>query len=252
MILETIMEEYALAKIMISHRSLRHGLLMDYLQGHEENPRFEKMSVRETSVLRLGRSCTIDECHANNVASLALQLFDSASKIKLHSLGEAERELLKYSALLHDIGKFISFKDHHIHSHYVISHAELLGFNRAEITIMANVARFHRKRVPRQDEMMMVELTEHSRRTVAILSILLKFAEKLDRSHTGRIKSARFTSKDKKKVALSLRSEGVCDLERWGVESVASDFEKMFERRLKLYVMSEENQKHIIQGGVTE
>ncbi len=87
---------------------------------------------------------------------------------------------------------------------------------------------------------------------VAILSILLKFAEKLDRSHTGRIKSARFTSKDKKKVALSLRSEGECDLERWGVESVASDFEKMFGRRLKLYVMSEENQKPVIQGGVTE
>ncbi|MEA1909368.1 MAG: Ppx/GppA phosphatase family protein [Euryarchaeota archaeon] len=239
-ILETIMEEYALKEIMISHRSLRHGLLIDYLQKNGEKLQFEKMSVREMSVLRLGRSCNINECHANNVVSLALQLFDSASKIKLHSLGMAERELLKYSAMLHDTGKFISFKDHHIHSHYVISHAELLGFNQTEITIMANVARFHRKRVPRQHETTMVELSEHSRMTVAILSILLKFAEKLDRSHTGHVKTARFKKKDKKKVTLSLRSEGECDLEQWGVESVVSDFENMFGMGVKLCVMSED------------
>jgi exopolyphosphatase/guanosine-5'-triphosphate,3'-diphosphate pyrophosphatase len=251
-ILETIMEEYALKEIMISHRSLRHGLLMDYLQRNGKNFQFEKMSVRETSVLRLGRSCNIDECHANTVASLVLQLFDSAYKIKLHRLGKAERELLKYSALLHDTGKFISFKDHHIHSHYVISHAELLGFNQTEITIMANVARFHRKRVPKQNEMTMAELGEHSRMTVAILSILLKFAEKLDRSHTGRVKNVRFKKKDKKKIALSLRSEGECDLEQWGIESVASDFENMFGRKVKLYVIQEESQQPLIQGVATK
>ncbi len=236
-ILETLMEECALTEIMISHRSLRHGLLIDYLQRNGENLQSEKMSVREISIIRLGRSCNINECHANTVASLALQLFESASKIKLHSLGAAESELLKYSALLHDTGKFISFKDHHIHSHYIISHAELSGFNQTEIAIMANVARFHRKRVPRQNETTMAELDEHSRMVVTILSILLKFAEKLDRSHTGRVKTARFKSKDKEKVALSLRSEGACDLELWGVESVVSDFEKMFGRRLKLYVV---------------
>ncbi|RZN37393.1 MAG: Ppx/GppA family phosphatase [Methanosarcinales archaeon] len=239
-ILETIMEDCALKEIMISHRSLRHGLLIDYLQKNGENLQFKNMSVREMSVLRLGRSCTIDECHANNVASLALQLFDSAYKIKLHSLGDAERELLKYSALLHDTGKFISFKDHHIHSHHIISHAELLGFNQTEITIIANIARFHRKRVPRQNEVTMAELSEHSRMTVAILSILLKFAEKLDRSHIGRVKTARFKKKGKNKVTLSICSEGGCDLECWGVESVASDFEKMFGRGVKLCVMGED------------
>ena len=73
--------------------------------------------------------------------------------------------------------------------------------------------------------------------TVAILSMLLKLAEKLDRSHTSRVKTARFKNKDKKKVALLLCSEGECDLERWGVESVVSDFEKMFGMGVKLYVI---------------
>ncbi|CAD6494666.1 MAG: hypothetical protein LAKADJCE_00893 [Candidatus Argoarchaeum ethanivorans] len=78
---------------------------------------------------------------------------------------------------------------------------------------------------------------------VTILSTLLKFAEKLDRSHMGRIKTAKFTSKDDEKVVLSLRSEGECDLERWGMESVVRDFEKVFERGVKLYVMREESHR---------
>ena len=240
-ILETLMEEFALKELMVTNRGLRHGLLIDYLQRQGESLEVEKMSVRERCVLRLGRTCNINEDHANTVASLALQLFDSSSKIKLHNLGDSERELLKYSALLHDTGNFISFRDHHIHSHYIISHAELLGFNQTEITIMANVARFHRKRVPRRKETTMAELDEQSQMIVTILSTLLKFAEKLDRSHTDRIKTAKFTSKDDKKVVLSLRSEGECDLERWGIESVVRDFEKVFERGVKMYVKREES-----------
>ena len=235
------MEEFTLNEIVVSNRGLRHGLLIDYLQRHGEIIQFEKMSVREKSALRLGRSCNINEDHANTVVSLALQLFDSSSKIKLHNLGDSERELLKYSAILHDTGKFISFREHNIHSHYIISHAELLGFNQTEITIMANVARFHRKRVPRRKETTMAELDEQSQMIVTILSTLLKFAEKLDRSHTGHIKTAKFTSKDDKKVVLSLRSEGECDLECWGIESVVRDFEKVFGVGVKLYVKREES-----------
>ncbi|CAD6494664.1 MAG: Guanosine-5'-triphosphate,3'-diphosphate pyrophosphatase [Candidatus Argoarchaeum ethanivorans] len=168
-ILETLMEAFALKEIVVSNRGLRHGLLVDYLQRHGEYPKFEKMSVREKSVLRLGKCCNINEDHANTVASLALQLFDSSFKIKLHDLGDSERELLNYSATLHDTGNFISFQDHHIHSHYIISHAELLGFNQTEITIMANVARFHRKRVPRRKETTMAELDEQSQNSMSNL-----------------------------------------------------------------------------------
>ena len=57
-------------------------------------------------------------------------------------MGETERELSKYSATLHDVGDFLSFNDHHLHSHYIISNAGLLGFSKQEIKIMANIARF--------------------------------------------------------------------------------------------------------------
>ena len=89
--------------------------------------------MRERSVLQFGRSCNFDEKHAETVTFLALQLFDSAKQIGLHSMGHMEREMLKYAATLHDVGDFLSFSNHHLHSDYIISNAGLLGFERQEI-----------------------------------------------------------------------------------------------------------------------
>ncbi len=236
-ILETIMEEFGLEEIKVSDRGIVHGMLMDYLSRHEGFPQFQEMSVREMSVLQLGRSCNINERHANAVISLALSLFDSSRRIGLHDLGERERELLKYSAFLHDIGGFISFKSHHLHSQYIIGNTELLGFDQVEINIMANVARFHRKKLPKIKDPAMASLNEQSANIVIVLSMLLRLAEKLDRSHTCLVKKAEFTGKDRTKVALAIWPEGSCELEVWGVESNMKAFEKIFRRKLNVNVI---------------
>ena len=138
---------------MISHRELRDGLLVDYLSHFSGFREMQKTPTRDRSVLHLGRSCNFDEKHAESVTSLALELFDSAKHIGLHNLGDAEKELLKYSSTLHDVGDFLSFSDHHLHSHYIISNAGLLGFDPKEIKVMANIARFHRKKLPSRKSM---------------------------------------------------------------------------------------------------
>jgi exopolyphosphatase/guanosine-5'-triphosphate,3'-diphosphate pyrophosphatase len=237
-ILETIMEEFGLEEITVSDRGIVHGMLMDYLSRHVGFPQFQEMSVREMNVLQLGRSCNINERHANAVISLALQLFDSSRRIGLHDLGEREKELLKYSAFLHDIGGFISFKSHHLHSQYIIGNTELLGFDQVEINIMANVARFHRKKLPKRIDQALAELDERSANTIIVLSMLLRLAEKLDRSHTCLIKKTEFTGKDRTRVALAIWPEGSCELEVWGVESTMKAFEKIFRRKLNLNVIT--------------
>jgi exopolyphosphatase/guanosine-5'-triphosphate,3'-diphosphate pyrophosphatase len=236
-ILETIMEEFGLEEIRISDRGIVHGMLMDYLSKCEGFPQFQEMSVREMSVLQLGRSCNINEGHANTVASLALSLFDSSRRIGLHDLGGREMELLKYTSFLHDIGGFISFKSHHLHSQYIIGNTELLGFDQIEINIMANVARFHRKKLPKRNDPALAQLDEHSANIVIVLSMLLRIAEKLDRSHTGLIKKAEFTGKNRTTVELAIWPEGSCELEVWGVESNLKAFEKLFRRKLNLNVI---------------
>ncbi len=237
-ILDTIMEAFGLEEITVSDRGIVHGMLMDHLSRHEGFPQFQEMSVREMSVLQLGRSCNINEQHANAVISLALQLFDSSRRIGLHDMGERERELLKYSAFLHDIGGFISFKSHHLHSYYIIGNTDLLGFDQVEINIMANVARFHRKKLPKRKDQALALLDERSANTVIVLSMLLRLAEKLDRSHTCLVKKAEFTGKDRTKAALAIWHEDSCELEVWGVESNMKAFEKIFGRKLQLNVIN--------------
>ena len=234
-ILEAIMEELGLEEIKISHRELRDGLLVDYLSNFEGFRELQKTPMRNRSVLHLGRSCNFDEKHSEAVASLALQLFDSAKQIGLHHLGENERELLKYSSTLHDVGDFLSFNNHHLHSHYIISNAELLGFDPQEIQIMANIARFHRKKLPSKKAMKATGMEDKIKECVAILSTFLRFAEKLDRSHSGLIKNVEFIKEDKDRILLEFYSDSDCSFEEWSVIQNKQAFYEAFGKQLDVH-----------------
>ena len=230
-ILETLMDEFGLEEVAVSERGLRDGMLAEYLaQGGDQT--YNEMSVRERSVLQLGRSCNLDEMHAERVRGLALSLFDSGFRQGLHNLGDWERELLGYAAFLHDIGDFISFNNHHLHSNYLIKNAELLGFDQREILIMADLARFHRKKIPRKKDPDLADLDEHSQKIVILLSVLLRLAESLDRSHTGLVKKAEFAGVQKLSAVIAIHSDEDVQLEVWGVESDGKAFEKAFGRTL--------------------
>lgn len=231
-ILEAIMEQFGLEEINITHRELRDGLLVDYLSKFEGFRELQKSPMRNRSVLHLGRSCSFDEKHSETVTTLALQLFDSAKQIGLHDLGEPQKELLRHAATLHDVGDFLSFNDHQLHSHYIITNAELLGFDRKEIEIMANIARFHRKKLPSKRALRTAGLDEKSRDTITILSTFLRFAEKLDRSHCGLVKKAEFSNVGKDQVLLSFYSDSDCSLEEWSIIQNKQAFYEAFEKQL--------------------
>ncbi len=231
-VIEAVMEQFGLEEIHVSHRELRDGLLVDYLSNFEGFRELEKEPTRNRSVLHLGRTCNFDEKHAETVSNLSLQLFDSAKQIGLHNLGNKERELLKHAAALHDVGDFLSFNDHHLHSHYIISNAGLPGFDREETMIMANIARFHRKKLPSKKALKTEMLDERKKETVAVLSTFLRFAEKLDRSHCGLVKKAEFVKEGKDSVLMRFYSDSDCSLEQWSVIQNRQAFYDAFEKQL--------------------
>jgi exopolyphosphatase/guanosine-5'-triphosphate,3'-diphosphate pyrophosphatase len=231
-ILEAFMKETGLDTISVSGRSLQDGLLVDYLSRIDDFPLLGELSPRERSVLQLGRSCGINEAHARTVTSLVLELFDSAQDVGLHVIGENERELLEYATFLHDIGSFISYTNHHAHSYYIIKNSELLGFDDREITFMANIARFHRKRAPRKKDPEIMDLEPRERDTLRVLTTFIRLGESLDRSHTALIQHVKFRSADKETVHLDVIARGDCQLEIWGVEAEKKEFLKTFGRQL--------------------
>ncbi len=237
-ILETFMKELALDSITTTSRGLQDGLLVDYLSRMEDFPLFGKLSPRETSVLQLGRSCGINEAHARTVTRLVLELFDSAKELKLHDFGDWERELLEYSAFLHDIGSFISYTNHHAHSYYIIKNSELLGFDQKEIDIMANIARFHRKKKPRKKRLDGTDIADREQQMVLALATFVRLGESLDRSHAGLVEHAKLVRVEKNEVVLDIIAENDCQLEVWGVEAEQRAFERVFSKHLAIRVIA--------------
>jgi exopolyphosphatase/guanosine-5'-triphosphate,3'-diphosphate pyrophosphatase len=231
-ILDTFMQELSLDTITVTGRGLQDGLLVDYLSRMDEFPLLGELSPRQRSVLQLGRSCGINEAHARTVTALVLSMFDSAKDQKLHQFGHAERELLEFATFLHDIGSFISYTNHQAHSYYIIKNSELLGFDQHEVTFMANLAKYHRKKSPRKKDPDILDLDPHERDALRMLATFIRLGESLDRSHAALIQHVRFTSLENDVVHLEVVARGDCQLEIWGIESEKKAFEKVFGKKI--------------------
>ena len=215
-ILQTVMEELGFDSLRTSPYGLRDGIIRDYLERNYSTVAFENTSVQERSVLKLARACRFEEEHARHVAKLALRLFDSSKICGLHSMNKSFRDLLYYASLLHDIGIFISFSMHDAHGKYLITHHSLLGFTDGEISLMSGLVAAHRlkanKNVVEFDSFDM-EIKQDAEK----LSIMLKIAEALEKSHGRHVDNAVFIE-EKGKIKLLVTHNFPCPLEQEKME----------------------------------
>lgn len=245
-ILDTMMSELDLLEFHVSERSMRDGMLEDYLSRMEGDGAAQDVTFREASVLRLGRSLGFDEGHARHVAHLALNLFDEARDEGLHDLTFRERELLEYAALLHDVGVSLSYSNHQVHSYYFITNADLLGFDQTEIAVIGATALFHRKRFPRKrKDPEFAALDERSQEVVKVLGTVLSIAEGLDRSHMGLVRSVEIETVGKRKALLHIHTIEACPLEVWGVEHHDRAFRRTFRRQLQVEMVVEGQEEKV-------
>ncbi len=201
--------------------ALREGVLLDFIARHrkgiEETERIS--NPRRRSVARLARHLGESLKHGSQVARLALQLFDELSE-KL-GLEQDAREWLEFAALLHDIGHHIGHKNHQRHSYYLINNSELLGFQRSELEIIAQAARYHRKSTPKDSDPEFQTLPRAERNTVRSLSALLRVADALDRSHYGVVRNLAIHREDDN-ITIELQTDGEdAALEMWEAEQRA-------------------------------
>lgn len=233
-ILLTFLEQVEAERITTSERGLREGILVDHLLRQEgTREQFQTLSVRRRSILQLARACNYEADHAHHTAFLALRLFDELRRLGEHSYGNTSRELLEYAAILHDIGTFLSHSNHQRHAYYIIRNSDLLGFDDTEIDIIANVALYHRKGIPKKKHPNMADLNREERRRVRVLAALLRVAEGLDRSHLGLVRDIRLRREESpRRFVLTLISDAECELEVWGVQNNSDLFEYVFKAPL--------------------
>jgi exopolyphosphatase/guanosine-5'-triphosphate,3'-diphosphate pyrophosphatase len=97
---------------------------------------------------------------------------------------------------------------------------------------MANIARFHRKKLPSKKVLRSEELDEDSKEVVLVLSTFLRLSEKLDRSHCGLVKKAEFIRESKDHVLLRFYSDTDCSLEKWSIIQNRQAFSEAFDVEL--------------------
>ncbi|MEO7110695.1 MAG: HD domain-containing protein, partial [Polyangiaceae bacterium] len=175
--------------------------------------------------MRLGRRYQFDEAHGERVTKFAAQIFDDL--IERHHLDPRDRLLLRASALLHDIGDFVRYDGHHKHSYYLIEHADIMGLTPEERSIVANVARYHRKSPPDPAHPNFRDLTKEARGKVRALAAILRIADALDREHLGKIESVRAVA-EKNRVVLHLVGNHERELEEWTVRAKSTLFKDVF------------------------
>jgi exopolyphosphatase / guanosine-5'-triphosphate,3'-diphosphate pyrophosphatase len=146
------------------------------------NPEPDDSAARE-EILSVMHELEKRPVHVQHVARLALQLFDAL--VELHGLGPRERLLLEAASLLHDIGHQSdpAPEGHHKESARMIRERGWTHFSAAEIEIVAQVARYHRRSMPESGHDEFRALSGQDRRIVQHLSALLRLADSLDRTH---------------------------------------------------------------------
>jgi exopolyphosphatase/guanosine-5'-triphosphate,3'-diphosphate pyrophosphatase len=244
-LLDSILRRLAAQDLTLCDLALREGLVLDYI--HRNSAKIRKVErypdVRRRSVIELAERCGYWPEHAQQVARLALSIFDQTRSA--HGLADREREWLEYAALLHDIGVHISYDRHHRHSYYLIKNGDLRGFEPREIEVIALVARYHRQGTPKKSHEPYGDLPGALRGSVRVLSAIVRLAEGLDRSHAQALAGIDLFPRRDDYLA-RLRATGDAELELWAAHRHVGALERELDKAIHFEVASSDNKDHPI------
>jgi exopolyphosphatase/guanosine-5'-triphosphate,3'-diphosphate pyrophosphatase len=243
LLIERLMSALSIPTLSVPGVGLREGVIIELAQSASDVRAFRASRKQlVTFALELGRRFQFLERHATKVAELSTALFNEVRH--LVGFGDEEEVLLTLSALLHDIGQIVSMTSHHKHSRYLINATPFIGLSESQRSVVACIARYHRRAEPSLKHPEFMALNEANRQRVRVLASILRVADALDRDHTAKVKG----------VSLKFLGE-VCELkviadedisvEEWGVMRKGGLFESVFGCKLKVLHIIGEHQKSV-------
>ena len=237
-ILYEIITRFRLKGFYSFRGGLMTGLLLDEL-----NKRGVVMAVKKTyeknyeeafpisMFSEIGNKFKFDEKHAKQVTFLSERLFNALEES--YGIAKEYRKYLIAAAMLHDIGNFVSLSKHHKHSLYLIKNIDLAGFSDYEKAIIANIARYHRKSLPKKNHDIYGDIREGDMDAVIKLASILRVADALDREHNGNVTDIKPSVTDKI-IAVNPVYEEDIPLETEALETKKDLMEKITGKRVYL------------------
>ena len=207
LIYRTLLSETSGARMTISSASLRAGVVLDAAEPKNRVTAEDFEHQVLASAEALGHRYRFDRDHGHHVAMLATRLFEELRAE--HGLGDRERLLLQVSALLHDVGIYVSLRAHHKHSQYILAASQIFGLSNEETAIVSNIARYHRRGLPQDTHVPFIALDRTDRLIVNKLGAILRLVNALDAEHAQKVRDVKLVRRGSNWM---LELEGDADL----------------------------------------
>lgn len=217
-------------RIIIPEISTRDAVVSDFFRelAGEDDPFTPYLMA---CVKDFGSKYFYDSYHAKMVGAMSLHIFENTHF--LHGLNEKDALLLNVASYLHDIGLYVSSRNHHKHSHYLIKNGHIPGISSNDRDIIALIARYHRRGFPRNTHYEYQALSSSDKVKVNTLASILRIADSLDFIHKFEIAKIKF---DHKKKVMEIIVDGIVDtvLENWASKQKTNLFKEVFGYKVRI------------------
>ncbi|MDT8441919.1 MAG: Ppx/GppA phosphatase family protein [Desulfuromonadales bacterium] len=227
--IDALLRHYGANHLRVNAGGIREGLIIQSLKKYGlwtlETDRRDWLAA----VTAFARACQADELHAEQVRRLAVAIFEAVPPAT--DLDQRARMMLEAAALLHDVGYFIGYSKHHKHSCHLIRHADLYDFSPRETEIIANLARYHRKSLPKSRHENFARLGSDDQKLVRKLAGILRLADGLDRRRGSAVRDISCYSTSGRFV-IELAGSDDLSVEIYGARTKGDLFETAFGQTL--------------------
>jgi exopolyphosphatase / guanosine-5'-triphosphate,3'-diphosphate pyrophosphatase len=224
-ILRTIYRIIGASSYIICGAGLRDGLF--FSTRFPEQPRLDDVltySVNNIAALHP----EAPQQHMMQVNRTVLQLFDSL-QLEQPLCPERARLWIDTASILYRIGASIDYYDYTKHTFYLMINSHISGLSHKEILLCAGIASFKSKsRVKQLTAAYRPLLNEEDVTLICRLGSLQQLAVALDRSQTQAIGRLKIEVSGSKLLLHAVRAEGTLAVERKEIDTLASDFKKMW------------------------
>ena len=210
--------------VLVTRFNLRDALLSSLLRSSEWTEEFCEQVIH--SARDFARRYSVDLTHAEHVAELSRQLFRGLQDV--HKLDLRCETILYIAALLHEAGLYVSQNAYHKHSYYLISHGELFGLSDVDQQLVALVARYHRRAVPKSSHDAYARLRRKNRVIMSQLAAMLRLVVSLNHGRSQRVNDIQCRPERQRLVITAPESAGNLSLERQALQQESGLFREVF------------------------
>lgn len=173
-ILIALFQQLSIKELTLSSGALREGLLYEMLPDNRTT------NVRQRTITALSQRFHIDQQHADGVKR-QIEIIYSQLKSVWDLPDSNALALLLASADLHEIGLLLEYKYHQQHSAYILTHADLAGFNQSDRQLLVSFVSLYKGDI---NLALIEQQSATDDETAQKLLIILRLAVKLCRRRT--------------------------------------------------------------------